>query len=279
MPLSNEDGALNDDFPAAEQQQEHQDAIQRRINQLVKQRSEAQAAASQHSEELAAERRRSEELQAQLEAAREQNQTYMKQSSEASTDALKAKLRSLRAKQRALSDASDFDAADAIDDEIINVTAELARVAASYRDAPAQQKREAQSQPPEQKSTRTAEPQPELHKKVQAWRKKNADWFEKDGHEEESQFAYAMFETLQKTQGYTPDDDDLYEELNARIRRAFGKKQEPAQPKTGDEGPPPQSKDKGLTKEDRELMSAYRLDPNNERHVKYWIETKKAAAA
>lgn len=114
------------------------------------------------------------------------------------------------------------------------------------------------------------------------WVQRNQHWFA--GEPEKLKLAQKL-ETELEQEGYSREDDDLYEELDHRLeeRQKLASKK-PAQRTTAqsvqtgsrrDTAPPRQGGKRGnFTREDRVLMGRFGLDADNPAHREQWLQSK-----
>ena len=113
------------------------------------------------------------------------------------------------------------------------------------------------------------QPQAELPKTLTDWQQKNQWVF--DNNNPKTKKANEIYAAL-LDEGYDDNDPDLFSELDKKLKRQIP--------------PPTSSPDRGqvtagngvqFTAQDKELMTEFGLDPNNQVHRKQWAISKKAA--
>lgn len=105
------------------------------------------------------------------------------------------------------------------------------------------------------------------------WMERNKEWIDDDPAKFKR--AQRISDKLVADEGYSVDDDSLYDEIDSRLNK---KREVP--PATvhvpGSKVPKKPNPKTTLTKEDMGLMKKFELDPNNAEHRKAWLEGKGA---
>ena len=111
-------------------------------------------------------------------------------------------------------EAGDSDAMLAAQEQIAQIAVDKQRYGAAKSRVEQQQKMQVQQQPQQQQ----AQPQPQVDPKAKAWAEKN-EWFGND--KIMTTAAFTLHQQLVEEEGFDPNSDEYYTELNGRIRSEF----------------------------------------------------------
>jgi len=244
-PITDDDFEILDIEPKEGDEQESRAAepeefgkkVQKRIDKLVYERN------VEREQRLELERRLS-----QIEGRFKEEEQAKQASSQES------KLAELKAKKAEYFDIGDHEAAANIDEELLELKL---------------QQRESQRQAP----TPQAQPeQAEIPEAQIAWLEQN-DWYHNPRKAQQAQKANETYLAL-VSEGYDPDDEDTYRELDKRIHAVRQAAPPPAAPDRG--GITGNSRQVKFTQEDAATMRNWGLDPNDMKARKVWIANKRA---
>lgn len=182
------------------------EGAQRRIKKLVAQRKAAEA-------ERNAERAEKDELKQRLSRLEKLAVKGAEADAETYAATIQGQVQLLEDKYKEAFKAGDADAAADAMQKLVDSKMQLADL--KGRKKPAVE--EADEDKP-QARTQTRVEKPAVHPKTQAFIEENADWWGKD--EAMTGATAAIAKKLEK-EGYSPDDDDYYEEAKARLATAF----------------------------------------------------------
>ena len=205
------------------------------------------------------------ELSGELNKLRQDAAAKREEEDGAGTDAIKSRISELRRNARKFSEDGDFDKEDTVNQELLDAQADyIGRV-----NRPKPVKKEEQQQQQQQY----------VSPKATAWAEKNKYWMGQKGHDGRSRMAQVLFGEITANEGFDPDDDDTYAELDARLNRLYNTKPHRVArgQSGGDEGRTRQQQ-KGLTKDDRDMMREMNLDPANKDHASEWLRQNRSAA-
>lgn len=228
--------------------EEYGKKVQKRINKLVSERN--------------IERQQREELAAELEAKNQRLAELEQHVSKATDDNLQAEIAQRRAKKTELMEIGEFEQAAEIDDEIMDLKLR-------QRDS-----RQPQRTAPKQEQGRTTETATETVAEIPAAQKQwlvENDWFYNPAKAELKAKADKTYLAL-VDEGFDPNDEDTYVELNKRLSV---KRQAP---------PPTIAPDRGnatgdarsvkFTAEDSAKMRRWGMDPNDVNARKEYLRNK-----
>ena len=116
-------------------------------------------------------------------------------------------------------EAGDSDAMLAAQEQIAQIAVDKQRYGAAKSRVEQQQKMQVQQQPQQQQAQpQQAQPQPQVDPKAKAWAEKN-EWFGND--KIMTTAAFTLHQQLVEEEGFDPNSDEYYTELNGRIRSEF----------------------------------------------------------
>ena len=116
-------------------------------------------------------------------------------------------------------EAGDSDAMLAAQEQIAQIAVDKQRYGAAKSRVEQQQKMQVQQQPQQQQAQpQQAQPQPQVDPKAKAWAEKN-EWFGND--KIMTTAAFTLHQQLVEEEGFDPNSDEYYTELNGRIRAEF----------------------------------------------------------
>jgi hypothetical protein len=115
-------------------------------------------------------------------------------------------------------EAGDSDAMLAAQEQIAQIAVDKQRYGAAKSRVEQQQKMQVQQQPQQQAQPQQAQPQPQVDPKAKAWAEKN-EWFGND--KIMTTAAFTLHQQLVEEEGFDPNSDEYYTELNGRIRSEF----------------------------------------------------------
>jgi hypothetical protein len=206
----------------------HSERVQKRINALVKQREDekrARAAAEELREEAVryaqAANQQNRQLQQVIDTGEAELVDRVKRGAEASVAAAR------------MGYATAYESGDSVqmikaNEALINAQAELLQANQyvdeyAWRRGQAQTQaemaaRQAQQMPPPQPPQQAPVLKPS--ERAQQWQEENK-WFGDPTHVDMTALTYGVHETLLNNEGYTPESDEYYEELDKRVRHAF----------------------------------------------------------
>ena len=116
-------------------------------------------------------------------------------------------------------EAGDSDAMLAAQEQIAQIAVDKQRYGAAKSRVEQQQKMQVQQQPQQQQAQpQQAQPQPQVDPKAKAWAEKN-EWFGND--KIMTTAAFTLHQQLVEEEGFDPNSDEYYSELNGRIRSEF----------------------------------------------------------
>lgn len=116
-------------------------------------------------------------------------------------------------------EAGDSDAMLAAQEQIAQIAVDKQRYGAAKSRVEQQQKMQVQQQPQQrQAQPQQAQPQPQVDPKAKAWAEKN-EWFGND--KIMTTAAFTLHQQLVEEEGFDPNSDEYYSELNGRIRSEF----------------------------------------------------------
>ena len=200
------------------------EGAQKRIKKLVAQRKAKE-------EELARERAARAALEERLAKLEKAAVAGAKQDAETYGKTLESQAKLLEERYAKALESGDTKLAAETMSELIRVNTQVTEVNAARREAPdtderQEQRREAPAQRQQQQRA------PQYHPKTEAFIEKHADWWEKD--RVMTAAAIAIAKELE-AEGFAPDEDDYYSEVEQRLRREmphkFGGKTEQRQPR------------------------------------------------
>lgn len=140
---------------------------------------------------------------------------------------LKTEEESLKRKYKAAWDANDVDAMADIQKQMSRLAVDEQRLVVAKAQAD-RQKEVPQERPPQQFAQPQPAPQPQPDPKAQSWAQKHS-WFGNDRLLTAA--AFAIHHTLIEDEGFDPNTDEYYNELDRRLQREFPQKFQTA--KTG----------------------------------------------
>jgi len=116
-------------------------------------------------------------------------------------------------------EAGDSDAMLAAQEQIAQIAVDKQRYGAAKSRVEQQQKMQVQQpQPQQQQPQQQAQPQAQVDPKAKAWAEKN-EWFGND--KIMTTAAFTLHQQLVEEEGFDPNSDEYYSELNGRIRSEF----------------------------------------------------------
>jgi len=116
-------------------------------------------------------------------------------------------------------EAGDSDAMLAAQEQIAQIAVDKQRYGAAKSRVEQQQKMQVQQpQPQQQQRQQQAQPQAQVDPKAKAWAEKN-EWFGND--KIMTTAAFTLHQQLVEEEGFDPNSDEYYTELNGRIRSEF----------------------------------------------------------
>jgi len=116
-------------------------------------------------------------------------------------------------------EAGDSDAMLAAQEQIAQIAVDKQRYGAAKSRVEQQQKMQVQQpQPQQQQPQQQAQPQAQVDPKAKAWAEKN-EWFGND--KIMTTAAFTLHQQLVEEEGFDPNSDEYYTELNGRIRSEF----------------------------------------------------------
>lgn len=245
------------------------EGAKKRIQKLVAQKKAKEA-------EVAAERQRRLELEAELEALRKAGKESFKQDATAYAETLQTQLKLLEERYAAELEKGDAKAAAAIMSDMIRVNAQVSATKAAKQEVDEVDETPTRTQVT---AARQAPATPSFHPKTQAFMEKHADWWGKD--RVTTAAAVAIAQELEQD-GYSPEEDDYYAEVENRLRQVmpakFGgqpQRRAPRQTVSGVSGTPSSSGNR-VRLDQSELAMAKRLGVSPEA---YALQKKRAESA
>lgn len=198
------------------------EGAQKRIKKLVAQRKAKE-------EELARERAARAALEERLAKLEKAAVAGAKQDAETYGKTLESQAKLLEERYARAIESGDTKLAAETMSELIKVNTQVTGVQAARREVPeADEQQETRREAPVQRQQQA----PRYHPKTEAFIEKHAEWWEKD--RVLTAAAIAIAKELE-TEGFAPDEDDYYSEVEQRLRREmphkFGGKTEQRQPR------------------------------------------------
>lgn len=233
----------NDDDGKHEDEEEYGKKVQKRINKLVAERNVERE-----------ENRRNSERLAELEAKLNERET-MQQESEISE-----RLAEIKRRKMEFMDEGEYEKAEELNDELLDL---------KLKQHVKPQKQEQSYEQPQQPV--------ELPTAQKAWIESN-DWYGKNAGSAKARYANDLYIEI-VNEGYDPNDEETYKELDNRLGNSSQKPSRsarPPSPSAPDRGGAVGSTQKtGITQRDIVRMRDFGLDPNDTAQRDLWIKNKR----
>jgi|TARA_R110002020_G_scaffold14559_4_gene51573 translation initiation factor 2 beta subunit (eIF-2beta)/eIF-5 len=205
---------------ATDEHGEYSDKVQRRINQLTKRIKDTERERDEATRYAQAVQSESNQIKGRLQTL---DESYLSEYG----GRVSAEQKQVQDELKRATDVGDTEAMVAAQQKI----AQLAVAADRYHQAKATKKRQseqAEAAPPpvqqQQPMPQAAPVAPEApDPKAEEWAERNK-WFGAENEEERTFAAFGIHKRLVETEGFDPQTDDYYDELDKRIRNAFPQK-------------------------------------------------------
>ena len=220
--------------------------------------------------QLLADRKKESDLRKRLERERDQLRERMKKMEEKEQELrgefVKSGSEAIRARLQKAIEEGDDALQTQLMDELIDLKMQRRESGRRDDDAP-----EAEAKPQEQEQPPAAR-----------WVEKNRYWFQ---HEPDRLELAKQIEAELVQEGYSRDDDDLYDELDARLDQPRRKPQREtrgnmptANASRRDASPSENRGQKHLSREDLAMMTKFGLDKDNPKHREEWLTQRRQMA-